>query len=106
MGPPGHREPTSFVLTRGFWKKAIDSHLGEELDLPEQLKHWCDKLESRREAVNTLRAGGNQLIIDCYVSTGPVFLLRLPPDLLLRIGALGVELKLGIYDGTSKEWTE
>lgn len=99
----GDRRSTSNVLKIGFWQKTIDSELGEELDVPDQLEHWCNELESRGEGVAILRSAGNELTIDFYISTGPVFLMRLPTELLKRLGDLGVNLKFGVYDASGKK---
>jgi len=103
---PGSEPTSSYTVRRGHWRLDFPKKQPENPSIEEQLEYWCWFLTSREDAVRALCSHGYSITIDCYISEGPVSYFILPASLLGCFGRLQVSLSFGVYDWTSKEFSD
>jgi hypothetical protein len=99
----GKKTMLEAVHRRGCWYRSIRPNM-RHLEVEAQIEYWCQLLMAHMSALDELQAAGCEVIIDCYISSGPVIYIDLSPEFLQQLVKLKVRLTFGIYDTTSREF--
>jgi hypothetical protein len=85
-----------YVSHLGIWKLALPDT--NEVDTVEdQIVRWLEMLEPRSPALSELEERGYSPYLDCQAGQGALSLC-IDPDLLVRLGKLGIALSIWLYE--------
>ena len=94
--PDGRWIETPRVAEWSGWKKFMPVELdGESVEL--QLEHWAGELESKAEALQTLRDLGWSVALDCYMASPDSERLALRTGLIGKLANFGADLDIHFY---------